>query len=76
MWTMAEKTIRADPHKGKTMERYDQILEEELGDELKPIGTDERQKQAHDFFNMEIEQLDAIDTTRALETQLLDPHTP
>jgi hypothetical protein len=76
MWTTAEKQLRANPQKRETMEKYDKILVKGLGDKLEPMETTERQKQAFGFFNKEIEQLNTTDTTRKLEKQLLDPHTP
>jgi hypothetical protein len=66
MCAMADNQLRDDPQKRETMQKYDRLLETQLppGSKLEPIGTDERRKQALDFFNSEIERLNAIDTTR------------
>jgi hypothetical protein len=66
MWAMADNQLRDDSQKSETMQKYDRLLETQLppGSKLEPIGTDERRKQAFDFFNSEIKRLDAIDTTR------------
>jgi hypothetical protein len=64
IWAIADNQLRDDPQKSKTMQKYDRLLETELGSKLEPIGTDERRKQAFAFFKSEIERLNAIDTTR------------
>jgi hypothetical protein len=66
MWAMADNQLRDDPQKSETMQKYDRLLEKKLppGSKLEPIGTDERRKQAFEFFDSEIERLNAIDTTK------------
>jgi hypothetical protein len=66
MWAMADDKLRDDPKKGEIMQKYDRLLEKKLpaGSNLESIGTDERRKQAFDFFESEIQRLNAIDTTR------------
>ena len=66
MWAMADKHLRDDLQTSEIMQKYDRLLQAQLPPrtELEPIGTDERRKQAFDFFNLEIGRLNAIDTTR------------
>jgi hypothetical protein len=66
MWAMADDKLRDDPKKREMIQKYDHLLGKKLpaGSNLEPIGTDERRKQAFDFFASEIQRLNAIDTTR------------
>jgi hypothetical protein len=59
MWALADKRLREDPRKRQILEKYDNFLEKQLpaGSKLAPIGTNQRRKQAFEFFNSEIQRL-------------------
>ena len=59
LWTTAEEKLRKDSLKCDKLEKYDRILEEHFGAELKPVGTLERRKQFLEFLNSKASQLNA-----------------
>jgi len=62
MWTIAEKKLRQDPQKRKKLEKYDSILADHYGLNLKDVGTLERREQFLELLNSEIPKLDNIDS--------------
>jgi hypothetical protein len=62
MWTVAQKKLRQDPQKCKKLEKYDRILADHFGAELKGVGTLERQEQFLELLNSEVPKLDNSDS--------------
>jgi len=65
LWILADQQLRNDHDKREIMKKYDRILEQNLGSELKPAGTSERRKQLLKFLDLKTNQLkDAANQTR------------
>jgi hypothetical protein len=58
LWVRAEQMLSNDQRKRKILQAYLEILESELGSELKPSGTADRQKQLCQLFDAKTQELE------------------
>jgi hypothetical protein len=57
LWVRAEQTLSNDERKRKIFQAYLEILKSELGSELKPSGTADRQKQLCQLLDAKTQEL-------------------
>jgi hypothetical protein len=58
LWVRAEQMLSNDKRKTKILQAYLEILESELGSELKPSGTADRQKQLCQLLDAKTQELE------------------
>jgi len=67
IWALADQHLRKDPNKKQTLEKYDEILKQELGSALEPPGSEERKKQILKYLQSKTSQLDNPENETRLE---------